>query len=99
MTDSLEQTDESRKLETAVAGLLASESELTPERIREVIGHFRAIPWFNIDDSMAEQLARKFEARHAVTMSIGSVLTERGYEPWLDAARVKIDPYYWGRYR
>ncbi len=48
---------------------------------------------------MAETLARKFEVRHGVTMTIGSLLVERGYEPWLDAARAGIDPYYWSRYR
>jgi len=52
-----------------------------------------------VDDSEAELLARQFEMRHGVTMTIGSVLTERDYEPWLDASRADIEPYYWGRYK
>ncbi len=45
------------------------------------------------------KLAKEFEARHGVTMTIGAVLIEQGYEPWLEASRVNISPYYWSRYR
>lgn len=85
------------ELETAVEGLLAKEKELTPEIIRERIRQFRAI--FMVSDDDAEMLARQFEARHGVTMTIGSMLKEKGYEPWLDAARADIAPYYWERYK
>jgi Z1 domain len=86
-------------LETAVEGFLAKESNPTPAGIRELIQKFRIIESCNVDDSEAEMLARRFETRHGVTMTIGSVLTEREYEPWLDAARAEINPYYWGRYK
>lgn len=86
-------------LETAVEGFLAREPNPTPERIRELIATFGVIESCQVDDPSAELLARKFEARHGVTMTIGAVLTERDYEPWLDAARGSIDPYYWSRYR
>ena len=84
-------------LETAAGAVLAKEPSPTTKRIRELIEQCRAI--FPVDDGFAETLARKFEVRHGVTMTIGSILTERGYEPWLDAARAEIDPYYWARYR
>ncbi len=32
-------------------------------------------------------------------MTLGSFLTASTYAPWLDAARARIDPYYWDRYR
>ncbi|MDO8615048.1 MAG: Z1 domain-containing protein [Dehalococcoidia bacterium] len=86
-------------LETAVGSFLAKDVNPTPERIRELIQTFRVLPTCDVDDATAEALARRFEARHSVTMTIGSVLTERGHEPWLDAARSEIDPYYWDRYR
>ena len=85
------------ELEIAVEAMLAQEQNLTPERIRERISKFR--PIFQVSDADAEMLARRFETRHGVTMNIGSVLTEKGYEPWLDNARANIDPYYWGRYK
>lgn len=86
-------------LETAVEGFLAKEPSLTPELIRKTIGNFRVIESCSVDDEAAEQLARKFETRHGVTMTIGSLLTERDFEPWLDGARAEINPYYWDRYR
>ncbi len=83
-------------LETAVEGFLAKEIP-TPERIRAYVQKFRLI--YPVDDEAAELLARKFEARHGVTMTIGSVLQDRDYEPWLNEARAGIIPYYWQRYR
>ena len=85
------------ELEVAVEAMLAHEQTLTPERIREWIAKYRQI--HQVNDADAEVLARRFETRHGVTMNMGSVLTERGYEPWLDNARANIDPYYWGRYK
>ncbi|MEI9990203.1 MAG: Z1 domain-containing protein [Rhizomicrobium sp.] len=86
-------------LEIAVEGFLAREANPTPERIRELIAQFRVIPTCSVDDETAEFLARRFEARHGVTMTIGSVLTEEDFEPWLDSAKPGINPYYWSRYK
>lgn len=86
-------------LETAVEGFLAKESNPTPAGIRDLIQKFRVIDSCTVEDSEAEMLARQFEMRHGVTMTIGAVLTERDYEPWLDGARAGIEPYYWGRYK
>lgn len=86
-------------LETAIAGFLANDSSPTPERIRSLIAQFRCVASCSITDSEAEMLARRFEMRHGVTMTIGSVLKERGHAPWLDSARATIDPYYWRRFR
>jgi hypothetical protein len=88
-----------RNLESAVSAVLAREPTPTPERIRQLIGQLLPIETFRVDDVAAERLAREFEERHGVTMEIGTVLTERGYTPWLGSARAGIDPYYWNRYR
>jgi len=85
------------ELEAAVEAMLAREPNLTPERIREWIGRYRLI--HPVSDVDVEMLARRFEVRHGVTMTIGAMLKEKGYEPWLDGARTQIDPYYWGRYK
>lgn len=85
------------ELEVAVEAMLAHEQNLTPERIREWIARYRLI--HQVSDADAEMLARRFETRHGVTMNIGSVLTEKGYEPWLENARANIVPYYWERYK
>jgi hypothetical protein len=84
-------------LEAVVGAALAREARPSPERIIELITQMRvAAP---CSDDEAKQLAREFETRHGVTMTIGSVLKQADYEPWLDGARAEIDPFYWRRYR
>lgn len=84
-------------LETAVSALLARQKEHTPESIRKQIEDFRVV--FSVSDADAEYLARRFEERYSVSMTVGSVLKGKSYEPWLDGVRVAIDPFYWERYR
>lgn len=87
-------------LETMVGAQLAKEPLPSPERIRELIGQVRQLPMCNdVTDLAAEKMALNFEAQHGVSMAIGSMLTAQDYEPWLDAIRSKIDPYYWNRYK
>ncbi len=86
-------------LETVVEARLAMERELTPERIRTLIAQHRLLDIYQVDDAQAEYLARALEARHGVTMTIGAMLTDRDYTPWLLSARSTIEPYYWGRYK
>jgi len=87
-------------LETMVAAQLAREPLPSPQRIRELIAALRGTPMCaGVSDAEAERLALKFEERHGVTMDLGAYLTDADYEPWLDASRVGITPYYWSRYR
>lgn len=89
-----------QKLATMVGAQLATEPLPTPERIRKLIGDVRGLPMCSgVTADEAEKLALEFEERHGVEMKIGAFLTEAGYEPWLDAARANIEPYYWERYR
>jgi len=82
-----------------VTALLASASDPpTPDTIRAHIQSIRAIRP-SVDDDQSEQLARELETIHAVTMSLGSVLVEEDFEPWLNEAKKSIDPFYWHRYK
>ena len=76
--------DPLKQLESMVGALLAEESAPSPERIRELIDSIRRIPkmFDSLDDDACEILAREFEERHGVTMTIGPVLTDDSYEPW-----------------
>ena len=87
-------------IEDMVGGALAKEPLPSPERIRELISGVRSLAFIgDVSDADAEKLALEFEERHGVEMKIGAVLKEADFEPWLDAARANIDPYYWQRYR
>ena len=87
-------------LENLVAAVLADHKTPTGEFIRETINSLRMSPIASdVNDDAAERLARRFEERVSITQHLGSVLTEREHRPWLDAAKSRIDPYYWDRYR
>jgi hypothetical protein len=87
-------------LESMVGAALAIEPLPTADRIRQLIATLQSTPLFSdVTVSDAEQLARLMEERHGVTMRIGTMLRGPDYEPWLEATRVDIDPYYWSRYR
>ena len=87
-------------LESMVAAALANQQGPTGEDIRKLIGDLCQLPIFEgVTEDDAEELAKRFEERVSITQHIGSILIERDHLPWLDAARARIDPYYWSRYR
>ena len=88
-------------LESMVAASLANQQRSTAESIRELIDNLRQLPMFVgvVTEEDAERLAKRFEERVSITQHLGSILIERGHLPWLDAARARIEPYYWDRYR
>lgn len=87
-------------LATMVGAQLAKEPLPSPERIRTLISQVRQLPMCSdVTALAAEQLAVEFETQHGVSMTLGVMLTAQDYEPWLDAVRSKIDPYYWNRYK
>ena len=87
-------------LESMVSAALANQQGPTAENIRELIGNLRQSPMFeSITDDDAERLAKRLEERVSIIQPLGSILIERDHTPWLDAARARIDPYYWNRYR
>ena len=87
-------------LESMVSAALANQQGPTAENIRKLIGDLRQLPMFgSITDDDSERLAKRLEERVSITQHLGSVLIERDHTPWLDAARARIGPYYWSRYR
>ena len=87
-------------LESMVAAGLANRQGPTGDDIRKLIGDLRQLSIFDgVTEEDAERLAKLFEERVSITQHLGSILIERDHQPWLDAARARIDPYYWSRYR
>jgi len=70
------------------------------EELRTVIKDFSNLPFMPaIDDDSLEMIARNFEARHSITMNRGSALNSPAYQPWLQAKKAEINPYFWERYQ
>ena len=84
-------------LKSAVTGMFADRLPIQ-ERIREYVDRLRPV-FPAVTDEEAEELIRWFETVHGVRMTDGAMLREAGFEPWLENARAKLDPYYWDRYR
>lgn len=83
----------------AITYIVGNPSSQTPDGVRKVIEGFAQTPLFNVTLEECEHVARRIEANLGVTMSVGSLLVEDDYEPWLMDARKDINPYYWDRYR
>ncbi|MDZ7803619.1 Z1 domain-containing protein [Thiohalophilus sp.] len=80
-----------------MVGAVLARSLPTPEMIRERIEHVRTL-YPAVTDEQAELLAKEFENVHGVTMDIGAMLEEPGFEKWLDSAKSEITFYFWDRY-
>ncbi len=69
----------------------------TQARIRQVVAEVRPIcP--GVTDDEAEEIALELETLYDITIRPASAL-HAPYQPWLNARRSKIDPYYWDRYQ
>jgi hypothetical protein len=88
-----------QQLESIVSASLFHEKNPTSTLIRELISQIRLLPMISVTDDEAEHLARSFEARLDVSMTMGAQLVTDGYEPWLPTRRASIEPYFWNRYR
>ena len=87
-------------IKSMVAASLANVQGPTAEGIRDLIANLRQLPMFeSVTEKDAERLAKHFEERVSITQHLGSILIDRDHQPWLDAARARIEPYYWSRYR
>ena len=88
-------------LESAMVAYLAGRERPTSSEIRELIEGHRQLTMYAVSDEDAERIARILEERLGVTQAIGSVVIDisQDHQPWLDAAKIRLDPYYWDRYR
>lgn len=86
------------RLKDMMIALLAGESSVTPEFIRENVNRFSEPFGDSIASEEKESLIRFLESQFDVTMHIGSILKEE-FMPWLEAAKSSIEPYYWDRYK
>ena len=84
-------------LQVSAQAVIFKTSLPTSETIRFEISRLRNV--YEVTDDEAEQLAREFEARHQITIGKANILKSETFRPWLPAAKAKIDPYYWNRYR
>ncbi len=54
---------------------------------------------FPVHDDEFGALIKQVHSKLAITMDLGTFLSESSYAPWLARRKAEIDPYYWERYR
>lgn len=86
------------KLRDMMIALLASETSVTREFIRDKVDTFSALFGEKITSAEKDELVKYLESQFDVTMHIGAVIQEE-FEPWLESAMVSIEPYFWDRYK
>ena len=88
-------------LENAMTAYFAGQERPTSSEIRDLIEKHRQVPIYAVSDDDAERVARLLEQRFGVLQAIGSVIvdTSQDHQPWLDAAKIEMEFYYWDRYR
>ena len=93
-------SDEFDKLDATVSQAILGDEKKSPKELRELIASLNAlVAGGSVDANGLEELARNIEARYTVSMGMGAIVDDGNFEPWLDAAKKEIDPYYWKRYQ
>ncbi len=82
----------------AAVGILRLDPPPTEEEIDNVLDRLSVA--FGADAATTLEAKHLLHARFAIRMDLGETLRNIDeHEPWLDACRGSIDPFYWDRYR
>lgn len=85
-------------LAAATVNLLRLDPPPTEAEIDDVLA--RMAQAFGATPESSAEARRLLHSRFEIRMDLGETLTsEVEHEPWLDARRASIDPFYWTRYR
>jgi len=76
--------------------------EITFEVIRDAVKYAALNPTFmsygKLGEEELETIARRLDHKFDINMNLGATVAEP-YTPWLDSAKVDIDPFFWRRYQ
>ena len=82
-------------LEGLVSQVLMQGQRLTEAEVMDQLRLYNSIQRPSLSDSELETVARRLSERLAVDVDLGSVITSRDYQPWLEVRKRDID---WGRW-
>ncbi|MDC1269478.1 Z1 domain-containing protein [Amylibacter sp.] len=91
------------KLKNTVEMDLFDSPKLTRDELRTYISelnmlHARRNPP-GVTDSEIELIAKEIESKEGIKAGLGAVVDNDDFVPWLNDAKVDIDPFYWERYK
>src|SRR5215468_3802017 len=88
--------DNVQKIENAVQVTLPTDHVPSEAELAELVERFRLV--FAISDQERDALLRRLHHRLAIRMETGTALVEHDHQPWLNARKPEIDPFYWDRF-
>lgn len=92
-------TDSYHLLIGVVEQALFNQARKTEVELRSLIGALAVAVAADLSPDQLEQMAREIEAKQGIKAGLGAVVDGDDFEPWLDDAKVRIDPFYWRRYQ
>ncbi|ERS86886.1 endonuclease, partial [Marinobacter sp. C1S70] len=78
---------------------LFNQPRKTEEELRSLIAALAVPVAPDLSPDQLEQVAREIEAKQGIKAGLGAVVDGDNFEPWLDDAKSRIDPFYWRRYQ
>lgn len=88
------------KLDETVSMALLNSEPRTEQDLRSFIGSMNDLIFQGAySEDEREKIAKLIEQRHGVSMGLGAIVDDGEFEPWLDDAKKRIDPFYWSRYK
>lgn len=91
-------SDNARRLELSVITALTVDGVPSEADILSLAGHLRMIPLYSVSDEEFSDVIRRLHEALTIDMGIGTCVFDT-HEPWLQARKADIDPFYWGRYQ
>lgn len=98
ITNSNRLSDNARRLELSVITALTVDGVPSEEEVLALAEQLRVIPLYSVTDSEFREVIRRLHEALTIEMGVGSFIFN-GHEPWLQARKANIDPFYWSRYQ
>ncbi|WP_201193313.1 Z1 domain-containing protein [Pseudomonas fluorescens] len=87
-----------QRLEVAVSTSLSVDRVPTEIEILGLASALRKIEMYAVTDQEFDIVIKKLHVALAVDMGVGSYVVNE-HDPWLQARKAQINPFYWGRYK
>ena len=82
-----------------IESALFNQARKTEEELRILIGALANSVAPDLNQDQLENIAREIETKQGIKAGLGAVVDGDDFEPWLDNAKARIEPFYWQRYQ
>jgi hypothetical protein len=91
-------SENARRLELSVVTSLTVSGIPTEEEVLGLAKQLRQIPLYNVIDAEFNDVILRLHQALRIDMGLGHCVVDE-HEPWLQARKAQIEPFYWSRYQ